>query len=45
MTTESGSTPDFWSADRKKTPKAAVDASAGIILANAEVSGTPEPAV
>jgi uncharacterized protein YndB with AHSA1/START domain len=43
MTNESKTNADFRSAGAsKKPPKAAVDGVAGLVLANAEVSGTPE---
>jgi uncharacterized protein YndB with AHSA1/START domain len=45
MTTGSKTDADFRSATTsKKPPKAAVDGVAGIVLANAEVSGTPDQA-
>jgi hypothetical protein len=46
MTTESKTKADFRSAtESKKAPKAVADGVAGMILAIAEVSGTPEQAV
>jgi uncharacterized protein YndB with AHSA1/START domain len=37
--------PDFrYASESKKAPKAAVDGAAGIIVANAEVAGTPDQA-
>lgn len=45
MTTESKTKSDFRAAtESKKTPKSAVDGAAGMILAFAEVSGTPDRA-
>jgi len=45
MTTESDIKADFRSATTsKRPPKAAVDGVAGILLANAEVSGAPDQA-
>jgi hypothetical protein len=45
MTTESKINADFRSATgRKKPPKAAVDGVGGMLLAYAEVSGTPDQA-
>ena len=45
MNPEAAGQPDFrFASEPKKPPKAAVDAAVGIIVANAEVAGTPDRA-